>query len=239
MTMRLKSVLLKGLCAAAAACALSSSAEACLFSFFWHHHGCCGPSYGSFYGPVSTAPACNPCVVGGGAVRTFSIPAAGCCPTACSPCGPFAAGCPGGDCGVRYAPSVEPIPDDGAGDDSGDRRTFVEEEPGLPSDTDTTPPDDDFSPPQRGEDGSEGEDPFPQNFQEPVLPMEAEEQEEPMREPEPMSLDDENITLRVSPVRHRVRVEARYRAPRITRIEVTPASPSSRTPTAAQIARNN
>jgi len=139
---------------------------------------------------------------------------------------------------VGYAPTTDPVPDDGPAADS-QRRTYADEEEsssagGVEEPPMTPPGDDDFGPAERGSEASDGADttegteadgtdPFPE-FERPVLPMEDGDDED--ADPQPLEeLDDEGITLRVSPTRHRVRAEARYRVPRMVRLEVTPESP--------------
>lgn len=230
------SLLIKTVCAGAIVFGISAPSSACWFPFCWHGYPTYQPAYPAYYGPVygsSCGSSCSPCGAGGCGVRTFYGPlsgcsACGCAPCACSPCGIGCSPC-GDGCGVDagYAPNADPVPDAGADAGGQGRQTFAEEEstggvtedPPMPA-----PGDDDFVPADRGDtDGTDGTDPFP-DFERPVLPMESGDGED--AGPQPLeNLEDERVTLRVTPTRQRVRAEARYRVPRMVRLEVVPESP--------------
>ncbi|QDU39323.1 hypothetical protein Mal4_36620 [Maioricimonas rarisocia] len=250
----------------------TSSAEACWWGWGW------GGGYGAYYAPqpvtygyagyatgyrgyyAGYAGYSSPCGPGGCGVTSYY--AGSSCGT-CGPCGLSSCGygcgygcnvcgdgnCPGGDCGVNYAPADgEPIPDDNvSGSGSDVPRTYSDEpeEDRLPP----QPADDDFEAPIRGREGSsipDGDssapesrpdssiprgglsipmndgsaDPFPERNPAGAEPG-ADESINFEPEVEPLEIEGP-LTLRVSPARSRVSVKARYRLPNVARLKVEP-----------------
>lgn len=238
-------VILKICCAAALILGSAAASEACLFPCLW---GNCG--YNTYYRGYYPAPsyyaapayfAPSPC--GPGGCRTYYGPTAcsacGCSPCSCSPCGtgcgpcrvgcaPCATGCATGNCGVNYAPRNEPTPDPTA--DENPNRTYAEE-PDEAGDM----PDDDFGPTRREEPAPMEPDDDP--FSRPVLPEESEPEADPDT---PAPLDDPTldggVTLRIQPIRSRVRAEAQYRLPRIARVRGHRSAPSQPVDEEARVA---
>ncbi|MFG0332043.1 MAG: hypothetical protein ACF8TS_01650 [Maioricimonas sp. JB049] len=194
----------------------------------------------------------SPCGPGGCEVTSYYAGSSlgACDPCGLSSCG-YDGNCLSGDCGVNYAPSSdEPIPDENmSGSGSDVPRTYSDEpergEDRLPP----QPADDDFEAPIRGRENSSipddnssdpesrpdssiprgglsipmndgAADPFPER-----APAGAEPGDDGSIdfEPDIKPLEIEGpLTLRVSPVRSRVNVRARYRLPNVARLKVEP-----------------
>jgi hypothetical protein len=114
----------------------------------------------------------------------------------------------------------QPVPDNGPASGSG--KTFAD-------DPATTPPtgDDDFQKPKRG-DGTT--DPFPAGTKPEGTTPEGSAPGSDVQPGEPNAMRplhelDAVVTLRMAPVRSRVRVEAQYRLPHVARLTVEPHSP--------------
>ena len=234
---RITSHLLKVSCVMAVVFCMSAPSAACWFPFCWQSRQAYRPVY---YAPVyrpAFRSGCSPCGSGGCGVQSYygaacSPCSPGCapCQVGCTSCGGIGCSACGNGCDVGYAADAGPVPD------NGDRQTYAPEDPEETTEEATSeeaggeatdevdmsaPGDDDFGPVER-EESDAGDDPFP-DFERPVLPLGTDDDEE--SGPQPLDLDEENVTLRVLPTRHRVRAEARYRVPRLVRLEVAPESP--------------
>jgi hypothetical protein len=120
--------------------------------------------------------------------------------------------------------SGEPVPDPAAGDS---KKTFSDEQ-GTSSGAGTgdMPPTDtdSFGPARRTiQDGAPGDKPDP--FVPPVTPDGATPAEGEPNAIRPLEELDSHVTVRVAPIRSRVRIEARYRLPHVARMTVEPRSP--------------
>jgi hypothetical protein len=125
--------------------------------------------------------------------------------------------------------SGEPVPDPAAGDSN---RTYSDEQgtTGGAGTGDMPPTDtDSFGPARRSiEDGAAGDKPDP--FVPPVTPEGTTPDGTTPAEGEPNAIRplqelDSHVTVRVAPIRSRVRIEARYRLPHVARMTVEPRSP--------------
>jgi hypothetical protein len=251
MRTRITATLLKSAFLAAAVFGMSSPASA-YWPFFWNNYSAYRPvyyGYGPAYSPCcssgcspcssgcSPCGSCSSCGSGGCGIQSYYAPSGGCSPCGysacgCSPCGcsPCSGGCGtcSSGCGVNYAPDSNPVPDnsassgDSASSSEKDRQTYAEEESTGNTSTEEAPApvDDDFGPVNRDDTGAAA-DPFP-SIDRTVRPAESGNEEE--ADPAPLNLDD-GLTLRVSPTRHRVHAEARYRVPHMARLDVAPQSP--------------
>lgn len=209
---------LQALCAAGLLCIWSSAGEACLFPCLWGHGwGYPAPYYGApAYGGYG-----SPCGPGGCGVGYYrGVAPCPCDPCACAPCG---TGCATGGCGVSYY-SGDPVPDPAAGNSS---KTYSnEQETSNGAGTGDMPPTgtDDFEKSRRGtQDGAAGTKPDP--FVPPVTPEGATPAEGEPNAIRPLEELDSHVTVRVAPIRSRVRIEAQYRLPQVARLTVEPRSP--------------
>jgi hypothetical protein len=200
-------------CAGSLFFAATATSEACLFPCLWGWGGCYGsPAY---YG----APAYgSPCGAGGCGFYRGYAPCA-CDPCACSPCGSACGtGCATGGCGVSYFDG-RPVPDSGPAADGG--KTYADD-PNMPP-----AGDDDFQEPKRSDGKS---DPFPPgtNPESTTPDGTTPGGDVPPGEPNavrPLHELDAVVTLRMAPVRTRLRIEAQYRLPHVARLTVEPQSP--------------
>ncbi len=213
-------------CAGGLFFAATTNTQACLFPCLWGGWG-----WGGGYGPPAYygAPACgSPCGTGGcGYYRGYA--SGGCDPCACSPCGsPCGTGCATGACGVSYFDG-RPVPDNGPAASGG--KTYFDEQ----GNSATTPPagEDDFQKPREGEYGpnkrSEGANPEAGAAPEGTTPEGATPDGDVLpgdtNALQPLRELDAVVTLRMAPVRTRLRIEAQYRLPHVARLTVEPQSP--------------
>ncbi len=181
--------------------------------------------------PCSTCGTCGTCGGGGCSscgVSTYYGPSyygSGCCSTCgssycsgCSSCG--TGGC--ANCSTNYYP-------DGSSSTSTDS-TYSNSDDNPTDATTTNPRDDDFGPGNRSTDSSiesstdeEEADSIPDDFQTPINPPGEPTNGDDDPTAEPLAIGPQ-LTWQVLPTRSRVHVEADIRAPRVARVEATPAA---------------